>query len=113
MPRPLPAAVALLGVMAACAPRAADARVRWKQSNVVVLRANDDVLGGASSQLTWLDEVNPATRAVESTFGPLQGSGPNARWATLSVTWPRDGWIQRSADRRFLTFMAMVRHDEG
>ena len=87
----------------------AAARNRWRESSVVVLRVNDDVLGGFSSQQIWLDEVAPASGAVITTFGPLAGRGPRPRSATLSTVYPRDGWMQRSTDRRFLTFMAMVR----
>lgn len=98
---------ALLALAAAAS--AAEAANRWSQSSVVLLRVNDDVLGGPSSQPIWLDEVAPATGVVLNSLGPLVGRGPNARFATLSTVYPRDGWMQRSADRRFLTFMAMVR----
>lgn len=103
LPNMLPRVVIATALVAA----ASAAGNRWLQSNVVVLRVNDDVLGGGSSQLTWIDEVNPSTGALVGSFGPLVGSGPDARRATLSTTYPRDGWMQRSQDRRFLTFMAM------
>ena len=58
---------------------------RWRPSSVVVLRVNDNVLGGGSSQYIWLDEVTPSG-ALRSSTGPLgcnaQGCN-NPKYATL------------------------------
>lgn len=85
------ASAALACLLAASASGARNGN-KWSQTNILLLRVNDDVLGGSSSQLTWIDEVSPTTGAVLSSYGPLVGTGPGQRQATLSTTYPRDGW---------------------
>ena len=90
-----------------CAPAPSTAAGNlWAQSSVLVLRANDAVYSASSSVGAFLDEISSAG-VLATSFGPLVGTGPGARGCALSSAYPRDGWAQRSADGKSLTFMAM------
>ena len=79
----------------------------WSQSSVLVLRSNDALAPFSSSVYVYLDEVSPSTGSITTSFGPIVGTGPNARFATLSTQYPRDAWAQVSENGKLLTFMAM------